>query len=155
MSELTAGAFCREANIGDISAIQVIRNTVKENILSDPALVTDKDVEEYINYRGRGWVVEIKGEIRGFSIVSLTDQNVWALFVHPDYEGCGIGTKLHDEMMDWYFSKTEKTAWLSTSPGTRAEGFYRKAGWKECGFYGNNEIKFEMSFTGWTQKKNS
>jgi hypothetical protein len=39
--------------------------------------------------------------------------------------------------------------WLSTSPGTRAEEFYRKAGWRENGIYGKREIKFEMTKQEW------
>ena len=34
----------REAAIRDIAQIQFVRNAVKENRLSDPALVPDKDV---------------------------------------------------------------------------------------------------------------
>jgi hypothetical protein len=41
--------------------------------------------------------------------------------------------------------KRKENVWLSTSPGTRAEQFYRKAGWKETGIYGKGEIKFEMT----------
>ena len=33
----------REAGLNDIAQIQVVRHAVKENILSDPALVTDAD----------------------------------------------------------------------------------------------------------------
>lgn len=36
----------REANVKDIKQIQVVRNSVKENALSDPNLVTDADCEE-------------------------------------------------------------------------------------------------------------
>lgn len=36
----------REAKIEDIAQIQIVRNSVKENTLSDPNLVTDKDCEE-------------------------------------------------------------------------------------------------------------
>ncbi len=36
-------------------------------------------------------------------------------------------------MLDWYFGQTPETLWLSTSPGTRAERFYRTAGWQEAG----------------------
>ena len=46
----------REAFVSDIEQMQVVRNAVKENMLSDPALVPDKDVEEYITKRGKGWV---------------------------------------------------------------------------------------------------
>lgn len=139
----------KEATINDIKQIQRVRNAVKENTLSDPSLVTDDDVVDYITKRGRGWVHEVEGVITGFSIISLIDQNVWALFVHPDFERRGIGRLLHDEMMTWYFEMSDKLVWLSTSPGTRAEQFYRKAGWQENGIYGKGEIKFEMSIERW------
>ncbi|HEV8270128.1 MAG TPA: GNAT family N-acetyltransferase [Chitinophagaceae bacterium] len=139
----------RVAEVKDISQIQVVRNLVKENRLSDPALVPDSDVEEYINHRGRGWVCEIDGQVVGFAIADLVDNNIWALFIHPDFERIGIGKKLHNEMMNWYFTKTDKTVWLGTSPKTRAESFYRKAGWKEVGVHGKGEIKFEMTKDEW------
>jgi len=139
----------REAEIKDISRIQVVRNLVKENRLSNPALVPDSDVEDYMIRRGKGWVCEINDEVVGFAIADLIDNNIWALFIHPDFESIGIGKKLHDEMLNWYFSQTNKTVWLGTAPGTRAELFYRKAGWKEAGLHGKGEIKFEMTKEVW------
>ena len=139
----------RQALISDIPQIQIVRNAVKENTLSDPGLVPDQDVEDYINRRGRGWVWEEAGRIVGFSIVSVSDQNVRALFVEPGHDKKGIGRALHDEMMNWYFKQTDQNIWLSTSPGTRAEGFYRTAGWQETGLYGKGEIRFEMSLRLW------
>jgi len=139
----------RVAEIKDISQIQVVRSLVKENRLSDPALVPDSDVEDYITRRGKGWVCEIDGEVVGFAIADLVDNNIWALFIHPGFERIGIGKKLHEEMMSWYFSQTDKTVWLGTSPKTRAELFYRKAGWKEVGVHGKGEIKFEMTKDEW------
>ena len=139
----------REAELKDIAQIQVVRNLVKENRLSDPGLVLDSDVEDYMTRRGKGWVCEINDEVVGFAIADLVDNNIWALFIHPEFERIGIGKKLHDEMMNWYFSKTEKTVWLGTSPGTRAELFYRKAGWKEVGLHRKGEIKFEMTKNDW------
>ena len=144
----------RQAVSGDIPQIQVVRNAVKENMLSDPALVPDSDCENYINQRGRGWVCEISGTIVGFSIIDLVDHNVWALFVHPDHDKKGIGKRLHDVMIDWYFSMTRNTVWLGTAPGTRAESFYRKAGWREVGLHGKGEIKFEMSYSEWQSLAN-
>lgn len=38
----------REATIDDIKQIQIVRNSVTENTLSDPGLVTDEDWEEFI-----------------------------------------------------------------------------------------------------------
>lgn len=145
----------REATIEDIPQIQVVRNSVKENQLSDPALVPDKDVEDYMFSRGKGWVCEIDRTIVGFSIVSVIDHNVWALFIQPGYERMGIGRLLHDAMMNWYFSQTGDTIWLGTAPGTRAESFYRKAGWKETGVHGKGEVKFEMSHEHWKELNQS
>ena len=139
----------RVAEARDIDQIQVVRNLVKENRLSDPALVPDRDVEDYIMRRGKGWVYEINDQVVGFAIVDLVDNNIWALFIHPDFERMGIGKKLHDQMLNWYFSKTDKTVWLGTSPKTRAEVFYRKAGWREVGTHGKGEIKFEMTNDEW------
>ena len=126
---------------------------MKENTLSDPSLVPDSDVLDYISNRGRGWVAEMEGRILGFSIVSVNDTNVWALFLLPEEEGKGIGQKLHELMLDWYFSQTDRDIWLSTSPGTRAASFYRLAGWRETGTYGKGEIKFEMTKAEWELRK--
>lgn len=139
----------REATISDIPQIQRVRNSVKENTLSDPALVTDADCAEYLTVRGRGWVCETEGEIVGFAIADLKEHNIWALFIDPLFEKQGIGRKLHTLMLDWYFSQTTETVWLSTSPGTRAETFYTVAGWKAVGTYGKGEVKFEMTHAGW------
>ena len=143
----------REATSEDIPQIQVVRNSVKENMLSNPALVPDADVENYIHRRGKGWVCEIDNSIVGFAIVSITDHNVWALFIQPGFDKKGIGKKLHDIMMNWYFGQTSATIWLGTAPGTRAESFYLKAGWKEVGMHGKGEIKFEMGVGDWKEIK--
>ena len=143
----------RVAKSDDIKQIQIVRNSVKENTLSNPNLVTDEDCEEFINVRGKGWVCEINKEIVGFSIADLKDNNIWALFLNPEFEKLGIGKQLHDIMIDWYFEQTTKTVWLGTSPNTRAEMFYKKAGWKEIGTHGKGEIKFEMTYKDWNDRK--
>ncbi|MBA2249557.1 MAG: GNAT family N-acetyltransferase [Chitinophagaceae bacterium] len=139
----------REAQTTDIPQIQVVRHLVKENTLSDPSLVTDKDCEEFLTVRGKGWVCEIDKKIVGFSIADLQENNIWALFIDPEHEAKGIGKRLHDMMMDWYFTNTKEKVWLGTAPNTKAEKFYRKHGWKEVGTHGKGEIKFEMRFEDW------
>ncbi|KGO94804.1 GNAT family N-acetyltransferase [Flavobacterium subsaxonicum] len=139
----------REAQISDIKQIQKVRNSVTENVLSNPDLVTDKDCEEFILIRGKGWVCDIDGQIVGFSIADLKENNIWALFVQPGFDKQGIGRKLHDVMLNWYFAQTKEKVWLGTSPNTRAELFYRKSGWKEIGTHGKGETKFEMTFDNW------
>ena len=144
----------RAAKIEDIPQIQIVRNSVTENTLSDPNLVTNEDCEVYLTVRGKGWVCEIDAQIVGFAIVDLQENNIWALFLDPKFERQGIGRQLHHIMLDWYFTQTKETVWLGTAFNTRAEKFYRKAGWKEVGTHGSKEIKFEMTYNDWTKHPN-
>ena len=139
----------REAIIDDIKQMQVVRNAVKENVLSNPDLIKDADYIPFITSNGKGWVCEIDEQIVGFAIVDIKEKNIWALFVHPNFEAKGIGKQLYKIMMDWYFTKTKETIWLSTEPNSRAETFYKMNGWKEVGIYGKGEVKFEMSYENW------
>lgn len=139
----------REALLSDIEQLHLIRNSVRENVLSDPGLIKTGDYEIFLSQRGKGWLCETGGRPVGFAIADLTGNNIWALFLLPEAEGRGIGRLLHDTMLDWYFSQTKATVWLSTATGTRAEKFYRRAGWKETGIFGKAEIRFEMSFENW------
>ncbi len=144
----------REAKTTDIKQIQVVRNAVKENILSNPNLVTDQDCEEFITTKGKGWVCEIDQKVIGFAIADLKGNNIWALFLDPKFEKMGIARQLHKTMLDWYFTQTKEKVWLGTEFNTRAENFYRKAGWKEVGTNGAKEIKFEMTYENWTTNQN-
>jgi len=145
----------REATIEDIKQIQVVRNSVKENMLSNPALVTDLDCENFMFHRGKGWVCEIDNRIVGFAIADLKEENIWALFLLPAFEGKGIGKKLQQIMLDWYFSTGKEKVWLGTAPNTRAEKFYLHSGWKQNGMHGKNEVKFEMSKQEWMKIQHS
>lgn len=143
----------REAKPEDLIQILNVRNSVNENRLTNPDSVTLEDCLEYITTRGKGWVCEINNDIIGFSIVDMKKHNIWALFLRPEFEKKGIGKKLHDTMLDWYFKQTKTHVWLGTSPNTRAELFYRTAGWIEVGKNGDDEIKFEMTFESWDKQK--
>ena len=145
----------REAKIEDIKQIQIVRNSVKENTLSNPDLVTEKDCEEFLTERGKGWICEIDNQIVGFAIADLKENNIWALFLKPEFEGKGIGTKLQNIMLDWYFASGKENVWLGTSPNTRAEKFYMASGWIKNGMHGNKEIKFEMSKSRWENNLHS
>lgn len=144
----------REAKVDDIKQIQIIRNSVTENTLSNPDLVTDQDCKEFITKRGKGWVCEIDKQIVGFAIADLKENNIWALFLDPKFEKKGIGQQLHKTMLDWYFTQTKEKVWLNTSFNTRAEQFYRKAGWTEVITDEKKEIKFEMTYNDWTTNRN-
>jgi len=139
----------KEALLSDIPQMSAIRLAVKENVLSNPALVTQKDYEKYLTERGKGWVCEIDGSLVGFAIGDLVKNNVWALFIHPDYEGKGIGKTLLTLLLNWYFTQTNKTIWLSTAPHSRAATFYRRFGWTETGITQSGEIRFELNAAQW------
>ena len=143
------GIIYRTAELADIAQMQVVRHLVKENTLSDPALVPDKDVAYYITQKGKGWVCKVGDQIVGFAIVDLQEHSVWALFVDPQFAERGIGKELHRMMINWYFDQTDKSLILGTSPNTRAEKFYNLQGWKPIGNYPNGEVKFELTNDAW------
>lgn len=142
----------REAQLSDIKQLYAVRLSVKENILPNPDFISEREYEKYLTHFGKGWLCEMDDQIVGFSIVGLSQRNVWALFVRPEYEKKGIGKHLHDMMLEWYFEQTHETVWLGTGPNTRAEIFYRNAGWRETGRRPNGEIKFEMSAQDWKDR---
>jgi GNAT superfamily N-acetyltransferase len=142
----------RTARLSDIKQIQVVRQLVKENTLSNPDLVTDRDVAFYISEKGRGWICEVDTQVVGFSIIDLEGRSVWALFVNPEFAQKGIGKELHKLMINWYFEQTRDQLVLGTAPDTRAERFYSLQGWARAGIYPNGEIRFELSYSAWMHK---
>ena len=98
----------REALLTDIPQMSSVRLAVKENALSNPALVTEQDYVDYLSQRGKGWVCEIDGKLVGFAVGDLVKHNVWALFVLPGYEGQGIGRELLITLLDCIMAKQEK-----------------------------------------------
>lgn len=135
----------RDAQPRDIAAMHRVRLSVTENALSNPNLVTPEHYTEYLTQRGKGWVCEIDDDLVGFAIADVEGHSIWALFVDPVWEGNGIGQQLHRLMLDWYFSKTAETVWLTTAPQSRAEAFYRRRGWMETGRTQQGELRFELS----------
>lgn len=144
----------RETIPGDFQTLHEIRMSVKENALSNPSLVTEADYTYFMTVKGKGWLAEIDHAVAAFAIIDCLEQNIWALFVRPGFDKMGIGKRLHDTMLDWYFASRNTQLWLGTSPNTRAEHFYRIAGWKENGMH-NREIRFTMSLADWKNRTSS
>ncbi|RDV15185.1 GNAT family N-acetyltransferase [Pontibacter diazotrophicus] len=140
-----SGIVFRRATVGDIEGMFRVRMAVLENQLSDPSRVTPAMCSKMLQEKGAGWVCEAEGEVVGFAIVDLSRSNIWALFVDPLFEKKGTGRELHDLMVTWSFDAGQSKLWLSTDPGTRAEAFYRKAGWVGTGIEQNGEIRFELN----------
>ena len=121
--------------------------SVRENRLIS-TVIGDEEVIEAIEDLGRGWVVEDNGEVVGFGIAIRKNRNIWALFLYPDHEGKGYGRQILDAMTRWLWTIGEEPIWLSTDPGTRAEQFYKKAGWVITGTMPNGEVRFEKQTPG-------
>lgn len=141
----------RPATLSDISALHDVRCAVQENRLNTPSLVTPEHYTRYLTWAGKGWLCEVEGRVAGFAIVATDESMVWAMFVHPDAAGKGIGRRLQATMLDWYFAENEGPLWLSTAARTRAERFYVDSGWRMDGFTPQGEIRFEMSAKSWRQ----
>ncbi|WP_245327548.1 GNAT family N-acetyltransferase [Hymenobacter fodinae] len=106
----------REAQVADIPQMSTVRLSVQENRLSDPARVTAQDYLEYLTQRGKGWVCEAEGIIVGFGIADVVGHSIWALFVQPEFAGLGIGKRLHELMLQWYFAKPPKPSGSAQPP---------------------------------------
>jgi len=138
----SATATLRIAGRADVPGIQRVRHAVRENRLTS-RMIGDGEVVEYLERRGRGWVVEVEGEVVAFAIGDAETGNIWALFVDPAHERRGHGRRLHDAMVTWLWSRGLTRLFLSTQPGTRAQGFYERAGWRSCGLLPSGEMGFE------------
>lgn len=134
----------RLATINDIEAMHRVRLAVLENRLRDLSRVQLDDYRHMLNSDGRGWVYELHEEIVGFAVADHVKRSIWALFVTPEHEGCGIGRALHDAMVEWLFRVAPGDVWLTTEPGTRAEHFYSAAGWQRIRLEDNGELRFEL-----------
>ena len=131
----------RRAHRDDWPRIHEIRAAVRENRLSDPRLVTVDDMAWFTDNPGI-WVWEEGGHISGFSAADTRDGSVWALFVDPAHEGCGIGRALFQAALGTLREAGYRTATLSTGPGTRAAQFYHRAGWVVIGHTAKGELRF-------------
>jgi len=89
--------------------------------------------------------VEVDDRIVAVVVGNARTGNIWGLFVHPEFERQGLGRRLLDTAVDWLWSQGRTQLWLTTTPGTRAQGFYEAAGWARAAVTEHGEIRFELS----------
>ncbi len=129
----------RKAARADIPRIMEIRAGVRENTLRDPSRVTMEDVCWFVDNPGIFvWVEDTK--VVGFSAADPRNGNIFALFVEEAYEGRGIARALFERACNVLDEAGCPRMWLTTWPGTRAERFYRKAGWQVTGSHDGNLV---------------
>ncbi len=125
-----------------------IRTSVRENHMSVEEMaaigITPASVIEMMATTSRAWIASIGGRPAGFSMAIAPRATVFALFVHPDFEGRGIGARLLSEAEAWLFDQGCDEIWLdtSTTPDIRAHGFYLRQGWRAKGPGAPGELRY-------------
>jgi GNAT superfamily N-acetyltransferase len=137
----------RTATLDDVQAMHSVRNSVRENRLSNPANVTPASYRPFV-LAGSAWVAETDSGVVGFAALDPGTQSIWALFVEPGSEGSGIGRALHSRMTSWACERGLERLSLRTEVGSRAESFYRLAGWTQIGLSPDGEAIFQKWLGG-------
>jgi len=119
----------RLAREDDIPRLSEIRAAVRENRLVSVTIGPD-DYRPYIE-DARCWVAETEGAVRAFAALDAEAASIWALFVDPAAEGAGLGRALLDCLLTDARHRGLAVLTLETEAGTRAETFYRRAGFTE------------------------
>lgn len=132
----------REATRGDLPGLVEVRGAVRENVLT--ADIPAERIVAGLETRGRGWVAEHAGRIVGFSMADREDESIWALFLLPGWEGRGLGRALLGRAVEWLWGEGCELIRLTTEPGSRAEGFYKRLGWTPRGLTDKGELRFEL-----------
>ena len=85
----------RETDCEAIIGVWFAASQVATPFLSDEFLVDERDnIRKIWLPKAETWVYEAEDTVAGF--ISLIDNEVGAIFVHPDYQGRGIGRALMD-----------------------------------------------------------
>src|SRR5215469_3995478 len=135
----------RRARDADHARITEIRNAVSENKLGEASRpLVDREYPWFRDFPGV-WLWDEDGTILGFSAADTRNGSIWALFVAPGHERRGIGRALFEQACNVLRQDGHRTAWLTTQRGSRAEGFYRAAGWQVIGTSPKGELIFHSS----------
>lgn len=123
----------RPARAEDLPRISDIRHGVSENRLRDPTQVSDQEVFWYLNDGVFLAAADGAGTVQGFGCANPLNGLVWALFVIDPAQKQGYGAAVHDALLARLAALGHRQAWLATSPGTAAIGFYERRGWRVTG----------------------
>lgn len=136
----------RAASVEDVGAMFKVRTSVGENSMTSAELsamgVTPEAIAHAVGNAPCAWVATVDEEVVGFAMVDLGSACLFALFVLPEHEGCGIGTRLAQTCERALFEHHPK-AWLETANGSRAARLYRHLGWGNEVEVGDGDIRLE------------
>lgn len=142
----------REAGAADAESLFDVRTAVRENHLSRDRLaalgITPQSVVQSFSQGSKGWVADVDGRVAGFAIADGALRSIFALFVHPDFDNQGLGTRLLRLATNWLMARSDDAVWLTTGRRTKAETFYRRRGWREVRIESDGQIRFEWRGNG-------
>lgn len=137
----------REASGADVAGIFQVRTSVTENSIDAQRLermgIVQASIASALEDGSKAWVAEQLGRIVAFSIAHQASQSVFALFVLPEYERRGLGSRLLNTATEWLWDNGADIVWLTTEPNTRSARFYETVGWTCSGLETNGELRFE------------
>lgn len=129
--QATDGFEYRTLVPSDLPAYYAIRFSVTENLIHEHQVGylqrehAIADIEQ-----GGGSICLYGKEAVGISLPLFVPEPILAaLFVSPEYQGRGIGSRLLGLSLQWLRKNGADIVTLETDPGTKAETFYRHRGW--------------------------
>lgn len=128
----------RPALPADAAAMMEIRTSVRENVITAERLeeldINEASLVEKLVSSYSGFCAVDNGRVLGFGMGDRLSGEVWALFVRPEAEGNGLGSRLLEAVLEDLKEAGHTAATLVTEVETRAYGFYVDRGWKHDGY---------------------
>lgn len=138
----------RPATRADAHAIMEIRLSVRENVITPARLeelgINEQSIAAMIGTTHLSHCAEEDGVVAGFVMAEKSTASIWALFVHPDFEGRGLGRRLLERSLAELWEAGHRRSTLSTEPDTRAYRFYTSLGWRHVGTNRIGEAELEL-----------
>ncbi|WP_295463792.1 GNAT family N-acetyltransferase [uncultured Pseudomonas sp.] len=150
MTTQTANGLLRLATLADVEALFAIRTAVADNALTRGQLadlgITPDTIATALAAEPCAWVLELGGEVVGFSMVDLAAGEVFALFVRPDCQGRGIGSRLLAAAETALFRR-HALIWLVTDGASSvgANAFYEAQGWRRVAQLEGTDVRYEKT----------
>ena len=138
----------RPATTDDAPAMMEIRLAVRENVITPARLeelgINEQSIASMIGTTHLAHCAEEDGVFAGFVMAEMSTASIWALFIHPDFEGRGLGRQLLERSLAELWEAGHRRSILSTEPDTRAYHFYIRLGWRRVGTNPIGEAELEV-----------
>ena len=125
-----------------------VRTSVRENLLDEEQMrrlgITRQSVAEGLRSKLRGWIVEDSRRVIAFSLADRETSSIFALFVTPEFQGLGHGSRLLDAAVDWLWRQGKQCIELSTGARSQAVGFYERRGWRKVELLKSGEWRMAL-----------